>query len=132
MWIAEATGFGPRCCVAEDRFRHLISSSTYATDDVLVSVRGVDGDEVWIPERLWVRLRSIGQGYELHMLGVLRGQVEATVLNEQQAAGLLDELDFVHTVVADPALLEQIEAVRPVVARAAQVRSSEALTIEEP
>lgn len=60
------------------------------------------GDEAWIPERLWSRIRLVGAAYELRLLPLLDGTVDPIFINAVQSAELARELDFVTAVLNDP------------------------------
>ena len=68
----------------------------------------------YVPERLFGRLVSLGQAYELHLLPVI-DQYAATTLNAEQCVTLADELRFLGDVTNDPALDAVLESLIPVV-----------------
>lgn len=68
---------------------------------------------VWIPERLFDRVRLIAAGYGLHVLpGV--DMNDRNVLQPEQVQTLLDEIEFIGSLIQDAALLEQLEQLRQV------------------
>ena len=81
------------------------------TNDEQVRVLLADR-EAWLSERLFRRLVLIGAAYELHLLPLLG---EDATLNAVQAEGLLEELDFVGGLVADPALAALLNRLAPLV-----------------
>ena len=56
-----------------------------------------------IPERIGQRLLALAQAYELHQLSTLEPHAQNR-LNSQQAASLVEELDFLFERVNDEAL----------------------------
>ena len=66
---------------------------------------------VSIPERLFVRMKYLADAYELHVLPGLETYAE-NVLNRERAETLIEELEFLATVVNDPLLLPHIAALR--------------------
>lgn len=102
MWEGvDGTLFGP-----------VFDPATYAEDPPVrvFLVEGVD-DGFWLPERLWPRLQGIASAYQLHLLPVLGWSIEPRFLNAQQCLTLLDELEFIATVVDDGLLASAIEGV---------------------
>jgi hypothetical protein len=91
-----------------------------------------DGSEVWIPERVWRRLVTIGSAYELHYLPMLGGGSEVRTWDAVQAQTIGDELSFVAEVVKDSLLLHWLEALSPIVESAARRGGSPALGVEGP
>ena len=66
---------------------------------------------VSIPERLFARMKYLADAYELHVLPGIETYGE-NVLNRERAGTLIEELEFLATVVNDPLLLPHIEALR--------------------
>lgn len=117
-----------------DRYADRFDQSRYA-DDEPVRVFDYDyGDtsEVWIPQRILWRIKSIGAAYELHYLPMLGGGTEVVTWNAVQAQTILDELAFVAEVVKDSLLVRWVEALSTVVASAARRGGSPALGVEGP
>jgi len=66
---------------------------------------------VSISERLFVRMKNLADAYELHVLPGIETYGD-NVLNRERAGTLVEELEFLATVVNDPLLLPHIEALR--------------------
>ena len=66
---------------------------------------------VSIPERLFVRMKYLADAYELHVLPGLETHGD-NVLNRERAETLIEELEYLGTVVNDPLLLPHIAALR--------------------
>lgn len=82
---------------------------------------------VWLPERMMDRIRHVARAYELHLLPLV--EAESTYFNAKQASNLIDELEFVREVVADP-YLHQCAA--QLIALLAEARNSVGATFEGP
>ncbi|HVA07297.1 MAG TPA: hypothetical protein VNG12_11210 [Acidimicrobiales bacterium] len=98
-------------------------------DDEPVHVYIPDGAERWIPERLWFRLFNLGRAYETHLLPLLPGTTEPQTLNGQQVATLIDEVEFLMSIVDDTALSGVTEDLLPLLAEA---RNAGTLVVEGP
>jgi hypothetical protein len=118
--------------VPPGRFRHLIDAATYS-DDVVVKV-GTDRSEAWVSEQLLDRLLNLGRAYRLHVLTLLADMPrhEATWINRQQAEALIEEVEFVASLVDDSAVSELVATLLPLVAEAARHGDGNALVIEGP
>lgn len=92
----------------DDALADRFDAQTYADDEPVRVFRpdryGSDDEGVWIPERLWHRLRNIGAAYQLHLLPLLDGTEDPVFLNSVQVERLLQELRFVGSTVDDPLL----------------------------
>jgi hypothetical protein len=116
-----------------DRF----DDTTYA-DDVLIRLLRVDrydledGDEVWMPERLWDRIRCLGMAYELHLTPLFDGSTVPAFLNSAQAVQLDRELAFLAHAVNDPLLASWIDKLIMLLRRPSQHASKDAVGIEFP
>jgi hypothetical protein len=120
--------------VTIDRFLDRFDPATYADDEpvCLFLVEGVGGDtEVWVPERLWHRLQAIASAYHLHLLPVLGWSRDPRFINAQQCQTLVDELEFVATVV-DDALLNALIQELVKLCFGARGASRNALGVEHP
>jgi hypothetical protein len=97
-------------CLSSSRYADRFAASAYADDEpVGVFVSEDDLDAVWVPERLFFRLKAVAEGYELHLLPLLGGR-EPMTLNADQMHNLLDELDFLRALLtADQLIAEQVE-----------------------
>lgn len=78
-------------------------------DDPLVHIYRCDrtgpvADDLWIPERVWERVRLLAAGYELHLLPLLDGSTDPVFLNGTQCRGAEVELRFLGEVVSDPVI----------------------------
>lgn len=97
-----------------DRFADRLAPETYRSDEpwgisLVEAGRPVDWTESMpdehdaIPERIGQRLLALAQAYELHQLSTLEPHAQNR-LNSQQAASLVEELDFLFERVNDEAL----------------------------
>ena len=71
-----------------------------------------EADWIFVPERLFHRLLSLGEAYSLHFAPLLESQADSE-LNATQCQGFLDELRFLHQVVADAALSAMLKELLP-------------------
>jgi hypothetical protein len=104
-----------------ERFQDRLSVQRYRQDQP-VELRLDDqplGAGLQIPERLFRRLELLARAYELQVLTLVAG-VDETELNTQQAASLVDELDFIGQVTADPLLQQVLPGLVRVARRCAQ------------
>jgi hypothetical protein len=116
----------------EDRF----DDATYA-DDVPIHIFRADryksdGDELWIPERLWHRIRYLGQAYDLHLTPLFDGSTDPVFLNGVQAVQLDSELQFISRTINDPVLSSWIDKLVTMLRRPTQGASKDAVGIEFP
>ena len=91
--------------------------------------------EVWLSEQLVDRLVEVGRAYRLHVLTLLADapRHEAAWINRQQAEALVEEVEFVRSLVdADRAMRDLLSALTPVVVEAARYGDRNALVIEGP
>ncbi len=65
---------------------------------------------VYISERLWSRLLSMGSAYDLHCVRTLEPIIDA-VLRPEQCESLVEEIEFLKGVVNDQALIEAIDVI---------------------
>jgi len=112
--------------MVSDGFADRFLDSTYA-DDEPVHVFISDGGDRWIPERIWSRLVNLGRAYETHLLPLLPASPEPQFLNDQQVANLIDEVEFVGSIISDPLLIASIADLLPLLAEA---RHHKALVIQ--
>jgi hypothetical protein len=98
-------------------------------EDEPVHVYIPDGGEQWIPERLWFRLSNLGRAYETHLLPVLPGTTEPQTLNGQQVVALIDEVEFLTSIVDDRVLSRVAADLLPLLAEASTAGT---LVIEGP
>jgi len=116
-----------------DRF----DAATYA-DDVRIRIFRVDRygrsehDELWMPERLWNRIRSIGQGYELHLTPLFDGSTDPVFLNGTQVVELEHELTFIARVVDDSVVSSWVELLVRLFRKDSQGASKDTVGIEFP
>lgn len=89
---------------------------------------------VWVPERVWDRIRLIGQAYGLHLLPLLLGEPsggDSVTLNRAQVETLRDELEFVEARVNDDLVTSQTRAVIEFITAELSSRSAAvAITVE--
>jgi hypothetical protein len=91
-----------------DRFADRLNPDTYAHDDDGVAVFEATPDEadaLWLSARLFRRLTFIARGYELHALPLLDSP-EPVVLNRPRCEAVVDEIEFVATVLDDRLTIE--------------------------
>lgn len=126
-------GTGHNELVIPARFRSLVDPTTFA-DDVQVRVSS-DRSEAWLSEQLLDRLVGVGRAYGLHVLTVLAGMPrhEPAWINRQQAEGLVEEMEFVRSLLdADTAMTDLLSSLTPLVVEAARYGDENALVIEGP
>jgi hypothetical protein len=83
----------------------------------------------WVPERLWYRLSNIGRAYETHVLQSINVELDSMTLNEQQVKNLIDEVEFLKTVVNDALISELVIDLLPLFVEASR---KQGLGIEGP
>ncbi len=87
-----------------DRF----NEATYANDPKVGIFVGEPRKEIWIPERLFDRMRLIAAAYGLHILPLLDGTADILSLDYRQVAVLRDELTFIGELVPDPLMVNYL------------------------
>jgi hypothetical protein len=117
----------------DDRF----DASTYAADEPVHLFRcdrypGDAGDELWIPESIWHRMRLVSAAYNLHLAPLLDGSTDPVFLNSTQVERLRSELRFVAATVDDPLVTTWVEAFDRLAAHRSQGASKDAVGIEFP
>lgn len=117
----------------EGRYHLLVDPTTYS-DDVRVKV-STDRSEAWVSEQLFDRLLALGRAYQLHVLTLLANvpRHEPFWINQQQSEGLVEEVEFVVSLVdSDIAVNELAKTLLPVIAEAARYGDRNALVVEGP
>jgi hypothetical protein len=116
----------------EDRF----DEPTYADDEPIHIFRAdrykSDGDELWVPERLWYRIHYLGRAYELHLTQLLDGSTDPVFLNGVQAAQLDRELQFIRRTINDQVLSSWVEKIVTMLRRPTEGASKDAVGIGFP
>jgi hypothetical protein len=116
-----------------DRF----NAATYA-DDACVHIFRCDRyapfeeGELWVAERLWKRIRCIGQGYELHLTPLLDGSTDPVFLNGTQVVQFESELMFIAELMDDPLLASLIGLLIGLLRLESQGASKDAVGFEFP
>lgn len=110
----------------EDRF----DAGRYRDDPTVGVFCEPAGIETWVPERVYRRLLLLGKAYELHYLDFIPGDSEPRYLNSTQAAGLVDELEFLAGVVEDSLLKSAVAEILKVVGVAVRCGEDQALRVE--
>jgi hypothetical protein len=111
-----------------------LSAETYSKDEPVgagLSSEAPDEWGLWIPERLFDRMRFLAKAYELHLLPVLDpyGKNELTRL---QAEALVGELAFISHVVGDDLLASYIGRLIELAQRCVRSSQDDRLVIEGP
>jgi hypothetical protein len=119
------------CSAFDDRFE----TDRYRDDEPVHLFRvdrygPADEQELWIPERIWHRLRLVGAAYELRLIPILDGSTDPLFLS--QTSELLDELGFIEQRVDDPLLRSIAAAIGDLLRLPSQGASRDALGIEFP
>ena len=109
-----------------DRF----DSGTYADDPKVGVFTNEPPTDLWMPERVFHRLRYLGLAYELHLLPLVDGTEDSIYFNSLQAGVLAEELTFVGETVSDPVLVEYLIALVNMAEQAA--RSGSVIRFEMP
>ena len=112
--------------MTSDTFSNRFDPAEYA-DDEPVHVFIPDGGDKWVPERIWGRLVNLGRAYETHLLPLLPASSAPQSLNDQQVANLIDEVEFIASVVNDRLVIESVADLLPLLAEA---RHHKVLVIE--
>lgn len=131
---------GATLCDADDEmstdWRDRLDSSRYADDELVHAFRcdqyGPNDGGLWIPERVWHRLRWLGLAYELHLLPLLDGSTDPVFLNSTQVDQLVSELRFVGEVVDDPIIESQVHAFMALASESSEGASKDVIGIEFP
>lgn len=119
----------------QEAFADRFDAQTYADDEpvhVFRPDRYGDDDGVWIPERVWHRLRQIGTAYQLHLLPLLDGTTDPLFLNPVQVERLQQELRFVVSIVDDLLLDGVVSSLVDLLALESQGASKDSFGIEFP
>jgi|GEM_PF-5879972 len=87
-------------------------------------------NDLWMPERIWHRLRMMGAAYEMRLLPLLDGSTDPIFLNEAQCTGLEAEVRFIAELVADPLVEDLVRKVLPLLDRASHGTSKDLVGIE--
>ena len=120
-----------------DWYGDRLLEETYAADEIvgacLLSEVAKDANayRLWIPERLFARIQLLVKAYELHLLPVLDPNGR-NVLTHPQAESLLDELNFIASVVGDEMLATHIQRLGEVAEQCVRSPREERLVIEGP
>jgi hypothetical protein len=93
---------------------------------------GPNDGGLWIPERIWHRLRWLGLSYELHLLPLLDGSTDPVYLNPTQVGQLLQEFRFVGQIVDDPVVESTVQAIIALSAERSDGASKDMVGIEFP
>jgi hypothetical protein len=96
-----------------DRFASRLDPDTYAHDDEVIGVFEMtpgDSDALWLSARLFRRLTLIARAYELHALPLL-DDPEPVVLNRSRCESLVDEIEFVGSLLNDPLTIRLAQSV---------------------
>lgn len=119
-----------------DAFADRFQDGTYADDEPVHVFRadqyGSPVQGLWVPERLWARLRLVAQAYELLLLSVLDGSTDPVFLNAAQVSTLLEELSFVGQILSDPLVESFVRALVGLAADRSHGASRDAIGIEFP
>jgi hypothetical protein len=116
-----------------DRF----DAATYVNDEFVHVFRAdqhapLPDSGVWVPERLWGRIRCIGLGYELHLTSVFDGSADPVFLTGPQVAQLDNELVFIADLVDDPLLSSWLELLLGLLRVRSQIASRFSVGLEFP
>jgi hypothetical protein len=112
--------------MAQSEFADRFLDPTYADDEpVHVFVPG--GAEQWVPERIWLRLVSLGKAYQLHLVPLVAGTTNPVYLNGQQVAGLIEEVRFLGAVVNDRLITRFVADLEPLLIEAQRQPGDHAL-----
>jgi hypothetical protein len=89
--------------VTSEQFSARFDPDEYSDDELIHFwiVDPAEGDEKWVPERLWYRLSNLGRAYETHLLPLIPGRTDSMTLNGQQVNNLIDEIEFLVAIVND-------------------------------
>lgn len=97
------------------RYGDRLDATRYRHDEPIAAgpVAAKPKYEGWvsIPERLFARMQHLAKAYELHVLPGIEPYGD-NVLNRERAGTLVEELEFLATVVNDSLLLPHIRALR--------------------
>jgi hypothetical protein len=120
--------------MTDSRFADRLDGATYQ-DDEPVGVFSDDPERgVWVSERLWDRIRLLGQAYGLHTLPLLVGEAsggDGVTLNALQVETLRDELVFVEARANDDLVTHHARAVSDYLAMQLRSPSGEvSVTVE--
>lgn len=115
----------------DDRYGDRLHPAAYS-DDEPVHVSSPETEaEVWVPERLFDRMKAVGVGYGLHVIPLL-AEDALRFLNGAQAETFAAEIAFVAQVTNDPALHQQLEAMLAVANDGIYKRAKTAVAFEWP
>lgn len=115
-----------------DRF----DPAKYADDEPVHVFRcdqyGLNNSGLWVPERIWHRLRWLGLAYELHLLPLMDGSTDPVFLNQVQVEQLVLEFGFIGERVDDPVVESVVDALIRLSAERSEGASKDMIGIEFP
>jgi len=88
-------------------------------------------DQIWVQERLFLRLQLLAKAYELHLLPITN-LTAGTRFNGLECGAILEALDFLATVTHDPLISALLNRMSPAIQRCAQNPRSTEVLIEGP
>jgi hypothetical protein len=110
-------------------YKARLSAAYFSSDEPIAVVLVPSGESVnwqtepdgaiWIPERLFSRLKHLAAAYELHLLTTV-DLTSATRFNHLQCQCISAELDFLGTITCDPLIADLIARIRPSIERCAR------------
>lgn len=109
------------------RYEHDPLVHTYRCDRT-----GSVAEDLWIPERVWERVRLIAAEYELRLLPLLDGSTDPIFLNGAQCRGAEDEFRFVGETVSDPVIEDLVRQFIALLNQDSHGTSKETVGIEFP
>lgn len=87
---------------------------------------------LWVPERIWERVRLLGAAYEAHLLPLLDGSTDPVFLNPEQCGTLESELRFVAERLDDPLVEGLVHGIISLLREKSDGTSKEMVGIEFP
>jgi hypothetical protein len=119
--------------VGERDYFDRIDPQTYANDEPIhfwIQEDVAGARDVWIPERIWYRIVNVGRAYDLHLLPLsLPNENDHVFFNGQQSESLVDELEFVASILEDELVRDAIVKLQPFLTEA---RRHKGMGIEGP
>lgn len=118
------------------QWRDRFDRARYADDEPVHVFRcdqyGPNDGGLWVPERIWRRLRCLALAYELHLLPLLDGSTDPVFLNPIQVDQLVREFRFVGELVGDPIVESQVHALIALSEERSEGASKDMVGIEFP
>lgn len=91
----------------KEKYRELFNFQQYIDEQPIHFYKQINGEEVdspvLIPETIFMRIKLIGQAYEMHYISMFE-LYDDVVFNKMQMNTLVEEIQFLQSLVDDPVM----------------------------